>query len=111
MKLSPTLQFELLMREAKITGWQTEYRFHPVRRWRFDYCFEAERIAVEIEGGIWSKGRHIRPTGFLNDCIKYNAAALLGWRVFRFPTDLVTNGEAIKTLQEALKNGISARIR
>lgn len=59
-------------------------------------------LYAEVEGGIWQYGRHNRASGFIKDCEKYNAAALLGWRGFRFPTDMVTSGMAIKILEEAL---------
>ena len=66
-----------------------EYKFHPERRWRFDYAVPAYKIALEVEGGVWTQGRHTRPQGFLGDIEKYNTATLMGWRVFRTtPTDL-----------------------
>ena len=49
-----------------------------------------------------SYGRHNRAEGFAADCDKLNLAALLGWRVFRFTTDMVTGGKAIQTIREAL---------
>ena len=52
-----------------------EYRFHPTRKWRFDAAFPSEKVAVEIEGGVWKYGRHNRASGFLNDMEKYNEAA------------------------------------
>lgn len=66
-----------------------EYKFHPERRWRFDYAIPEHKIALEVEGGVWTQGRHTRPQGFLGDIEKYNTATLIGWRVFRTtPTDL-----------------------
>jgi len=64
-----------------------EFRFAPPRRWRFDYAFPAHKVAVEIEGGVWARGRHVRPRGYAADCEKYTAAAALGWRVLRYTTD------------------------
>lgn len=32
------------------------------------------RVAVGIEGGVLSRGRHVRPRGFIDDCEKYNQA-------------------------------------
>jgi len=60
-----------------------EWRFHPKRRWRFDFAWPDCLVAVECEGGIWSQGRHVRGRGFENDCWKYSTAAALGWKVLR----------------------------
>jgi len=60
-----------------------EWRFHSVRRWRFDFAWPDLKVAVECEGGTWSRGRHVRGKGFEGDCQKYNAAAVLGWKVLR----------------------------
>jgi len=61
-----------------------EYRFSPLRRWRFDIALPSYKIAVEIEGGIHVGGRHVRGKGYAEDCEKYRAAVLLGWRVLRY---------------------------
>ncbi len=60
-----------------------EHRFHAQRKWRFDYAFVAERVALEVEGGVYSGGRHTRPAGFLGDMAKHNEAAVDGWLVLR----------------------------
>ena len=68
-----------------------ELQFEPLRRWRFDYSWPEAKIALEVEGGIWSGGRHIRGKGFIGDMAKYNHAARLGWRVLRVqPKELMT---------------------
>jgi hypothetical protein len=56
-----------------------------LRDWRFDFAWpdSANGVAVEIEGGTWSQGRHVRGPGFRSDCEKYNAATALCWRIFR----------------------------
>ena len=94
--------FTLLVRSQLHVECVKEYRFHPVRRWRFDYAIPSHKIAVEVEGGVWTGGRHIRPQGFLGDVDKYNSAAVMGWKVLRVtPGSLMTN----KTLN-LLKNVI-----
>lgn len=60
---------------------EREFRFHPERRWRFDFAWPSIKLAVEIEG----RGRHQTVVGYRRDCEKYNEAARLGWRVLRFP--------------------------
>lgn len=77
-----------------------EFKFHPQRKWKFDYLLLAPgNIAVEIEGGVWIQGRHNRGQGFMDDCEKYNAAAMYGYRVLRFPTEQVLDGSAKEFLQ------------
>lgn len=81
---------------------ETDHRFHPTRRWRFDGAYPDRLIAYEVEGGTWSGGRHVRGKGFERDCIKYNEAALLGWRVLRFTGAMVEDGRAVEILERAL---------
>lgn len=79
---------------------QTEFRFNPNRKWRFDFAFPMEKIALEVEGGIWSGGRHSRPTGIMGDIEKYNSAATLGWRVLRVTPQNLCMAETIELLKE-----------
>jgi hypothetical protein len=80
-----------------------EHRFHPERRWRFDLAWPEKKVALEIEGGVWTGGRHTRPSGFLGDMEKYNSAALLGWRVFRVTPAKLRAMDTIQMLKEALQ--------
>lgn len=48
-----------------------------------------ERVAVECDGGTYSGGRHTRGDGYRRDAEKLNAAAALGWRVFRVTADML----------------------
>ena len=69
-----------------------EHRFHPIRKWRFDYAFPELKIAIECDGGVWTGGRHNRPTGYLKDMEKFNTAAEMGWVVLKFtPQQLMTS--------------------
>lgn len=79
-----------------------EYRFHPKRMWRFDYAIPQHKIALEVEGGIWTRGRHTRPQGFLGDVDKYNTATLMGWRVFRVTPDTLYGNATINMLKSAI---------
>ena len=67
-----------------------EFRFHDTRKWRFDYAHLASKVAIEIDGGVWTGGRHTRARGFLADAEKRNTAQALGWRVFVLGTGQVT---------------------
>lgn len=104
--------------QAKAAGWpkpEREYRFAAPRRWRVDYYWPTwvcqgteatfsylkrhEPLAVEIEGGVFSRGRHVRPTGFLKDCEKYNTMAAMGIRLIRLTPQQVKAGELQKWLE------------
>jgi very-short-patch-repair endonuclease len=80
-----------------------EHRFAPPRRWRFDFAWPDRLLALEIEGGTWSGGRHVRGKGYEADCIKYSEAALLGWRVLRVTSEMVSDGRALALLERALR--------
>ena len=42
------------------------------------------KIALEINGGVWIRGRHSRGAGQIKDFEKLNHAQALGWKVFQF---------------------------
>ena len=71
-----------------------EHAFAPPRKWAFDRCHVDARIAIEIDGGTWSGGRHTRGAGYRDDCIKLNKAASLGWLVYRLTSDMLTDAPA-----------------
>lgn len=79
-----------------------EFRFHPKRLWRFDYAIPVHKIALEVEGGVWTGGRHINPKGFLGDMEKYNTATLMGWRVFRTTPDELYKLNTLNMLKTAI---------
>ena len=92
--------------QAAEAGWpkpEREYRFHPTRRWRFDYCWrwpEATArqgfgvcVALEVQGGIWSRGKHGRGSGIVKDYEKLNHAQANGWRVLQLTPQQVKAGE------------------
>lgn len=79
-----------------------EYRFHPKRLWRFDYALPDYKIALEVEGGVWTQGRHTRPQGFLGDVDKYNTATLMGWRLFRTTPEQLYTQKTLGMLKAAV---------
>jgi very-short-patch-repair endonuclease len=94
----------LHIRGAKLPAPEREHRFHPTRRWRFDFAWPEHMLAAEVEGlNPRGKSRHTTVTGYRADCEKYNAAALLGWRVLRFEQRLIESGEAIASIEQALE--------
>lgn len=90
------------LRGCKI-NFEQEYKFNPDRKWRADFFITGTNILIEVEGGIWSGGRHTRGKGFIADMEKYNAAAVMGFKVLRFDTQQVKSGLAIKQIEGLLK--------
>ena len=104
MKRKPTEADILLweqLKELSPFGARKEVQFFENRRWRFDFILPPA-LAIEIEGGAWTQGRHTRGKGFIGDLEKYNYAALLGWVVLRFTPDQVIRGEAIAFIKRVL---------
>ena len=81
----------------------TEYQFHPKRKWRFDYAIPSHKIAIEVEGGAWIDGRHNRASGFLKDMEKYNAAAVMGWRLLRVTPQQLLTAATLQMVAAALR--------
>ena len=96
---------DLLAQQMKFAGLpepEREYRFAPPRRYRADFAYPNEMILIEVEGGVWTQGRHSRGAGFTEDVKKYNLAATMGFRVLRFTGEMIKSGLALRTIEELL---------
>lgn len=97
---------EALLYQMRIKGIaepKQEYRFHDTRKWRFDFAWIEIKLACEVEGGIWSGGRHTQGTGYENDCDKYNTAVCSGWNVLRVTGSMIKDGRAIQYIEQGLE--------
>jgi hypothetical protein len=94
------------LREQVPKSWAVlpEYEFYEKRKWRFDVAaFGADdSLAFEIEGGLYVKGAHVRGQHYESDMEKYNVAAAMGWKVFRFTPKQVLNGSAKAFIEKYL---------
>jgi len=61
-----------------------QYKFHPLRKWTLDFAWLEKRVAVEVDGGLFIRGRHSRGASQEKDHEKRNSATACGWRVFVF---------------------------
>ena len=80
-----------------------EFRFHPDRKWQADFRIDDMPILVEVEGGVFSNGRHTRGEGYTKDCEKYSAAAVNGWFVIRGTTAQIKAGLVIKWIEDLIE--------
>lgn len=85
--------FPAVCRAAGLPEPVAEFRFAPPRRWRFDYCWPIEKLALEVQGGLFVHGRHSRGAALLKEHEKLNTAAAMGYRVlFTTPDQLLAEG-------------------
>lgn len=104
---------EALLFQLQLTGLPEPHRefvFHKKRKWRFDLAWPDLLIAVEVEGGIWVGGRHVRGEGYEADCEKYNEAQLAGWMVLRFTPGMIKRGKAGGVIEKAIRRAMDGEI-
>lgn len=65
-------------------GWVYEYKFDSLRGFKFDYANLRLKIAIEMEGGIYTGTGHAKTGRYLSDMEKYNMASIKGWIVLRY---------------------------
>jgi uncharacterized membrane protein YsdA (DUF1294 family) len=82
------LQLLQILQSVFGEGVVMEYRFHELRKWRFDYAVPEVKLAVEYHGHAGFIGGkvsgHSTIKGLTNDCEKLNEATNMGWRVLLF---------------------------
>ncbi len=83
-----------------------EFRFHETRRWRADFVWRDHFLLAEYEGGVYKNGRHVRGSGYEDDCEKYNEATLLGYRLLRFTYNMIRSGMALEQTERALSKNL-----
>ena len=96
---------ELLFQHIKLVGLpepEREYRFAPPRRYRADFAYPEQKILVEVQGGIYTRGAHSRGVGLERDYEKLNLAQLNGFRVFQFSRKMIESGVAVNMIEEVL---------
>lgn len=81
------------------------YWARPERMFRSDFAYVAERILLEVQGGIWAAnpGRHNRGSGYQADCERSNLAVILGWKLLAFTERMIKSGEAVQTIKLAIE--------
>lgn len=92
------------LRQRGLPAPEQQYRFAATKRkFALDFAWPERMIALEVEGGTYSGGRHVTPLGFERDAEKYNLAAEMGWRVFRATTKTVEDETAADMMQRILR--------
>jgi len=98
---TPAVSFPTLCAAVGLPAPEAEHRFHSARKWRLDWAWPEQKIALEQEGGIWIQGRHSRGAGMVKDFEKYNTAAAMGWRVLKATPAQIASGDILPMLLAA----------
>jgi len=82
---------------------EKEYKFHPKRRFKFDYAIVDLKIAIEQEGGVYNGKAHGSVSGILRDIEKYTLAGANGWIVLRFLPEQMFKNDTINTINQTIQ--------
>ena len=85
-----------------------QYRIIPGRQFRWDMAWSEidgrpVRVCIEVQGGVWSGGSHVRGSGVQRDCLKASMAAALGWRCLPVTREMIESGQAVELIAQALE--------
>ena len=78
-----------------------EWVFAPPRKFRLDFFIEPD-LAIEVDGAIWTGGRHSRGAGIMTDCEKTGLIAAKGFRFLRLTPSHIKSGEAMDWIGKAI---------
>lgn len=95
--------FFAFLKQNRVPRPEPEHRFAPPRKFRFDFAWVQHRVALEVDGGVWTRGRHTRGSGWMKDTEKLNLAASLGYRLLRCTPQQLCTTEMLETIKTALE--------
>lgn len=93
------LTYWSIVHPAGVPDPEREIRFHPTRKWRLDFGWPAVQLAVELQGTSYAGTHHQRSDGLHEDCLKLNAAQLLGWTVLLY-TSIDLRKRPVQVIEE-----------
>ncbi len=106
MKTLPYPMFEAMCEAHHLPVPLREHRFHKSRKWRFDFAWPDEfcgsGVALEVDGGVFVRGRHSRGAGIIKDQEKLNEAEVAGWVVLRCVPSDIKSGKVFELLSRVL---------
>ena len=82
-----------------------EHRPLEARQWRIDLAWPTLRVGIEIQGGAFSGGRHVRGKGYEADRHRNNTLVVAGWRLLEVTPRQIKAAEAIEWIADLLEGG------
>lgn len=88
---------------------EREFRFHPTRRWRFDWYLPEQGehgIAFEYDGLMSGHASHASIGGILRDSEKINESLAMGIPVYRVNAKFIQDGRAFSLAERVLTSNL-----
>ena len=98
MKITHNI-FIALLKQQGLPDPEAEHKFLDNRRFKFDYAYPEVKLAIEVEGGVWIKGRHNRASGYIKDMEKYNLANENLWHILRYTPQQLVLSETLRQIK------------
>jgi hypothetical protein len=86
-----------------IDAWEKDYqerysKSKRSKRYRLDFAHLSSKTGVEIQGGVYNRGRHVTGSGYERDCRKYNLAYTSRWTIFLLTSTMAKDSEWLATI-------------
>jgi very-short-patch-repair endonuclease len=93
---------------SAIPVWESDYekryaKSKRSKRYRADFAHPQARVAIEIQGGTWNRGRHVQATGYARDARKFNLCQLSEWQVFLLVTETATDAAVLQEIAQHIR--------
>ena len=62
------------------------------------------RVAIEVEGCVWTQDRHTRGKGYIGDLEKYNEVQAIGIKLLRFMPGQLLKPKALRIIKSAVSD-------
>ena len=88
---------------SDIDAWEKDYqerysKSKRSKRYRLDFAHLSSKTGVEIQGGVYNRGRHVTGSGYERDCRKYNLAYTSRWTIFLLTSTMAKDSEWLATI-------------
>lgn len=100
-----------LVREySDVPTWEADFeeryaKSKRSKRYRADFAHLPSHSLIEIQGGTFSRGRHVTGSGYERDARKFNLAMIAGWKVFLLTSQTAKEMLWLEKIAAALKDG------
>ena len=105
-----------LVREfSDIEAWEKDFqerysRSKRSKRYRLDFAHPESCTGIEIQGGVYSRGRHVTGSGYERDCKKYNLAYTSGWTIFLLTATMAKDSAWLAVIADFVQARMNANV-